>query len=295
MNNLKFSIVSAAVLAGGIAVGAPPESKPRTPVPPATPPTARTAAPLPREADAPVWLGIVFGDALDGGVQVVAVVPGGPADTAGVRDGDVLLAFGDKSTPDRTALVDVVQTLQPNQEVAIRLIRQGRPTSTALVPRANRPVRSQVITIEPPSWPFGTSEPRELALFAGCESTRITRDLRLHFGAPAEAGVLVVRVDGDSAAAKAGLAVGDVVVKMAGHAIEDPSDMLKVIVQADSGQIPIEVVRDHKKVMLRLEKIGRELANRDAERARLEAEQVKLRRELERVQIELEKLREKSQ
>ena len=47
------------------------------------------------EGSGGAWLGILIGEALDGGVQIVAVVPGGPAERAGLQGGDVL-GFGQK-------------------------------------------------------------------------------------------------------------------------------------------------------------------------------------------------------
>jgi serine protease Do len=40
----------------------------------------------------------------------------------------------------------------------------------------------------------------------------LTNELRVHFGAPSDRGVLVARVEQGSAAAKAGVKVGDVIV-----------------------------------------------------------------------------------
>ena len=52
-----------------------------------------TVAEEPDEPSAP-WMGVFLGDAVDGGVQIVALVPGGPAQAGGLQRGDVLVRVG---------------------------------------------------------------------------------------------------------------------------------------------------------------------------------------------------------
>jgi membrane-associated protease RseP (regulator of RpoE activity) len=60
----------------------------------------------------------------------------------------------------------------------------------------------------------------------GVEIQPMTPELRAFLKAPAERGVLVVRVRPDSPAALAGLAVGDVITDADGEAIARPSDLI---------------------------------------------------------------------
>lgn len=72
----------------------------------------------------------------------------------------------------------------------------------------------------------------------------ITPELRAHFGAPRHLGVLVGRVETDSLAAKAGLAVGDVITRIDTFGVPSPS-VLRALVGLRSGgdRFVIEVVR----------------------------------------------------
>jgi membrane-associated protease RseP (regulator of RpoE activity) len=63
----------------------------------------------------------------------------------------------------------------------------------------------------------------------GVELVEITPELREHFGAPRDAGVLVARVTADGPAAKAGVRVGDVITAVDGQKIGDDTDLRRQI------------------------------------------------------------------
>ncbi len=81
--------------------------------------------------------------------------------------------------------------------------------------------------------------------FLGVQLIDITEDLRAHFGAPRDAGVLVGEVEKDSPAAKAGLAVGDVVTRIDGDRMESAGDVSRAIRRKKGGDsVKIEVERE---------------------------------------------------
>jgi S1-C subfamily serine protease len=59
------------------------------------------------------------------GVGVVEVVPGGPADDAGIRPGDVIVEVDGQPTPTTEALGAVLAELEPQQQVPVRVLRGG--------------------------------------------------------------------------------------------------------------------------------------------------------------------------
>jgi S1-C subfamily serine protease len=65
------------------------------------------------------------------GAQIVTsgtgVVPGGPAATAGLRDGDVITKLGSQPITSAYSLMDAITSLPPGSIVAISFIRQGQP------------------------------------------------------------------------------------------------------------------------------------------------------------------------
>jgi S1-C subfamily serine protease len=60
------------------------------------------------------------------GVGVVDVVPGGPADMAGIRPGDVIVAVNGVKTPTADALGAVLAELKPGKEVPVTVERGGK-------------------------------------------------------------------------------------------------------------------------------------------------------------------------
>jgi S1-C subfamily serine protease len=60
-----------------------------------------------------------------GGVAVVSVVPGGAADKAGIKAGDVITAVGGQQVPDTTTLTAVLATVKPGMKVPVQYSRDG--------------------------------------------------------------------------------------------------------------------------------------------------------------------------
>lgn len=61
-----------------------------------------------------------------GGVLVTQVEPGGPAERAGIKPGDVLLKVDDREISDGQALQRSVQSLQPGKKVMVTVQRDGK-------------------------------------------------------------------------------------------------------------------------------------------------------------------------
>ena len=72
----------------------------------------------------------------------------------------------------------------------------------------------------------------------------LTPELRGYFGAAADRGVLVARVEPNSPAAAAGVAVGDVLVEVKGHEVAEAPDVLETLLDTPKGErVPLVVVR----------------------------------------------------
>lgn len=88
--------------------------------------------------------------------------------------------------------------------------------------------------------------------FLGVELTRLSPELRSHFGAPEDAGVMISEVVEDSPADTAGLAVGDVIVSVDGEPVRSSSHLARLIRAKDAETpVDIEIVRDHRAQVVR--------------------------------------------
>ena len=93
-----------------------------------------------------------------------------------------------------------------------------------------------------------SGEPFELFLggrtYIGVSLVNLSPELREHFGAPKDAGVLVESVQDDSPAEKAGLKVGDVVLSADGKDVKSSADLRNALREKKEGDsVRIEVLR----------------------------------------------------
>ena len=81
--------------------------------------------------------------------------------------------------------------------------------------------------------------------FLGVDLLELTPELRRHFRADDDAGVLVAHVESGSPAANAGVAVGDVLVSIDGRPVKSSWSLREIIAPRKAGdEVTLEVVRD---------------------------------------------------
>jgi len=79
----------------------------------------------------------------------------------------------------------------------------------------------------------------------GMRLIQITPELRAHYGAPQDAGVLVGEVVPDSPAAKAGIQVGDVITAADGDRVDSAWDLSAAVrLKKEGDTVKIDVIRD---------------------------------------------------
>src|SRR5262245_11699276 len=78
--------------------------------------------------------------------------------------------------------------------------------------------------------------------FLGVGRTGRRPELRVHFGAPEDAGAMVSKVEPGSPAEKAGIRVGDILTSVDGKDVKSSWDVMATVRRLDGGeQVPIEV------------------------------------------------------
>jgi len=213
--------------------------------------TAGAQEPAP---DAPTpWLGVFLVDEVDGGIRIVAVVPGGPAFRAGVRSGDLLIEAEDVQLADQQTLERLLEEHGSGQVLQFVVLRNGEPRTFRVQPAD----RARAITVPaPPTVPTPQLAPRpwmQLELSSGLKTVALTEELRAHYGAPEDRGVLVVRVIEDGPGGRAGIEVGDVLVGVGTEPVRSPAEVDLALARRDrSVALRVELVRDRESIVMQL-------------------------------------------
>jgi membrane-associated protease RseP (regulator of RpoE activity) len=125
------------------------------------------------------------------------------------------------------------------------------------LPTASRSVASDdphdaadnvVVTVGDGDFSFDNDDPVVVRVgrrgFIGVTLLEITPELRVHFGAPKDAGVLVSDVRADTPAAKAGVEVGDVITAVDGKRVDSSGDVSRGIRSRKAGDtVALDVIR----------------------------------------------------
>ena len=163
----------------------------------------------------------------DIGGALVTDVPGGPAQKAGIRSGDVIVEFDGKKIENSSALVKVVGDSEVGKEVKVLIWREGAEKIISVVLG-----RLETFQISDNS---SDNQDQKILYFAGMSLVSISDDLRKRFDIPEEVtGVLVTEVKDDSAARARGINVGDVIQKVDQVEVDSPSSILKMVDEAKS-------------------------------------------------------------
>lgn len=169
---------------------------------------------------------------LEHGVGVVSVSPDGPAATAGLAPGDVIVALNGHDVYSASRLRWLVARLEAGREVALTYVRDGAEATASLVPAGAERRRARRPRVHAPH------------TYLGVSLQALSADLREHFGAPPDSGVLVAEVFDESPAADAGLLVGDVIVRMDRRQIGRVADVRRVLAYFDAGErVDVEIIR----------------------------------------------------
>jgi C-terminal processing protease CtpA/Prc len=190
------------------------------------------------------------------GAKVQDVSPGGPAEQAGIRAGDVVVAVNGTEVKGENAARDVVRLLRdvaPDTKVKVRVLRDGKPKDFDVTAR---PFDSRTFvyrTDPPPGFqprqPFDYTPwygPASLASdLQGMECTTLTPQLGKYFGA--DQGVLIVRAPKNSETLK--LQDGDVILNVDGRALSNGSQLTRILRSYQPGEkLVLRLMRDRKPI-----------------------------------------------
>jgi serine protease Do len=166
------------------------------------------------------------------GVVISEVVPGKPAEKAGLQTGDAITAVNGKPVKSGDELVSIISSVRPGNKVDITYIRGGqqKQASVSVEDRAKL-------------FPDRTEEAEDTATDTAPKPTKLgvtvhslTQDQVERLGISNGKGVIVTEVKPDSFADDIGLQPGMVIVQLNKQPVNNEEDFRKMTSQLKSGQ-----------------------------------------------------------
>ena len=213
-------------------------------------------------------LGVQIDNASDkAGARVMHVSPGGAAEEAGLRNGDVIVAIDGKSIAGSSsagqAVVDRMRSVKPDQKVKVRVLRDGKNKDFVVTARPMM-FGQRMLAMPRPDMigpgagamgPMGHMGPMPMIQqfraflpgeFGGMELASLTPKLGAYFGT--NEGVLVVQAP-DNEVFK--LEDGDVIQSIDGRKPDDGAHAMRILRSYRSGEkVNLNVLRQRKPLTL---------------------------------------------
>jgi serine protease Do len=229
------------------------------------------------------WMGVAIAENDRGQVVIGNTEPDSPAELAKLREGDVLLAIDAQKITNREMFISEIRSRKPGQDIDLRVERDGKTLSVKLKlgeypqAEAKRELEAQFPRLFPPlpakpgeapkppegfeGWKVsgvpkarGTWPTWESRKYVGLYLDPLNKELLDYFGVKEGAGLLVNRLTKDGPAEKAGLKVGDVIVRVDGRKVESVSDLSELIQDKKKGdKVKFEIIRDKKPIAIEVE------------------------------------------
>jgi S1-C subfamily serine protease len=230
------------------------------------------------------WMGVAIAENDKAQVVIGNIEGDSPAELAKLKEGDVLVAIDGKKITGGQAFVSEIRTKKPGQDVDLQIDREGKTMSVKVKlgeypeAEAKRELEARFPRLFPPGQPLRPGEapapPRDFEQFkvfgapkageawptwekrkyVGLYLEELNPDLLLYFGIKEGSGLLVNRLTKGSPAEKAGLKVGDVLVRVDGKKVESVADLSALIQDKKKGEkVKFDIVRDKKPMSVEVE------------------------------------------
>ncbi len=163
------------------------------------------------------------------GALVSDVIPGSPADNAGIKRGDVIVSFDGKPIKESGDLPFIVAATPVGKNVTVEIVRQADKISQR--------VKTGELKEEFKSPSSGESGP-----LLGMILQQITPELARNFDLPLKSGILVIEIENNSPAAEAGFMPGDIILQIDQRPVRDLAGFSRKIQEFENGAIVLFLV-----------------------------------------------------
>lgn len=218
------------------------------------------------------WLGVSIVENEEGKVEILNVEKESPAQLAKLKRGDVILEFEGRQLISSQMLVNEIRKRKSGDSASLKIERKGKikNVKVRLGVYSERDIKRELelkfprlFSLPKPPKPPSPPEPEILKIFPrGWESRNyigvyleeLNKELSEYFGVKEGTGLLVSKVTEESPAEKAGLKVGDVIIKADGEQVEAVKELSELIQNKEKGdKIELEFLRDGKKRTVKIE------------------------------------------
>jgi len=164
------------------------------------------------------------------GALVAEVVAGSPADKAGLESGDVIVGVNGMAISDANNLTLTITAISPGTKLDLSVLRDGEKKELTAV-AVERPGSSRASRM-------GALPGRsDSGVLNGVALEDLDRNARQQLNLPPRLqGALVARVEPESAAARAGIRAGDVILEINRRAVSSAEEALELSAAAEGGR-----------------------------------------------------------
>jgi serine protease Do len=182
------------------------------------------------------WIGVriqsVSADLAEGlklpnakGALIASVTPGGPAEAAGIKQGDVVLKFDGRDVTEMRGLPRIVAETPVAKSVDVVVWRKGKEVNLS-AKVGEYPENEDQASVEPTSQQPAPEDEGSKIESLGVDLATLDQKGRDKYGISGDAeGVLVTDVAQDGPAAEKDLRAGDVIVEVDQKAVKSPGDV----------------------------------------------------------------------
>jgi serine protease Do len=189
------------------------------------------------------------------GIEVTRVREGSPAEQAGLRAGDVVTKYGGKRVDSIEQFSKMVRETPVGETVMLEVYRGGIAqmmtakiaSSAGLAPQPSLVLPQPGVVV--PDLPRSMTTWRSPVL--GVDAEALEGQLAAYFGV--KEGVLVRSVVAGSAAEKAGLKAGDVILRVDGRGVASPTDVTLRLRSVTGSSVVLAIMRDRSEINVTVE------------------------------------------
>ncbi|SRR5579872_1390156 len=176
---------------------------------------------------------------VNGGVTIANVIPGTPADEAGLKVGDTIVAIDGQGVKNGDELVADIAGRKPGSKVKIEFVRNGKKQDATVTVGDRAKLFASRLGEEDEGAEEATPKQSKLGLTVRAVTAEIADRLDI----PAGKGVIVQDVKPSSFADDIGLSRGDIILEINKQPVNSEDDFTKISSGLKSGQDVVFLVR----------------------------------------------------